>query len=72
MSKIIDCGFLNEKCLNRTLKEVRNSDLDIIEVHVLKVKENISVVLEFRDEKEKERWNKHSGNLVKDLKKLWR
>jgi len=34
----IDCGILNEKCLNRILKEVRNSSaLKIIVAHVLKV-----------------------------------
>jgi len=69
----IDCGILNEKCLNRILKEVRNSSaLKIIVAHVLKVGKEMSLVLEFRNENEKNFWDHRSGELVEDLKRLWR
>ena len=67
--KQIDLGFLNRKQLNRIIKEVEQSSLDIIEMHILKVGKNISAILEFRSEIEKNRFDMRSGNLVKDLNK---
>jgi len=67
--KQIDLGFLNRKQLNRIIKEVEQSSLDIIEIHILKVGRNISAILEFRSEIEKNRFDMRSGNLIKDLNK---
>lgn len=66
----IDLGILNKKQLNRLLESIRKSDLDVIETHVLKIKENMSVVLGFRNEKEKRQFDEQSEELVKDLRRL--
>lgn len=67
--KQIDLGFLNRKQLNRVIDEIEMSDLPIIEMHILRVAGEISVILEFRSEEEKDRFDMRSGDLIKDLRR---
>ena len=66
----IDCGFLNKKQLNRVIKEIRKSDLDIIEIHIVKIQKEMSMILEFRNENEKKLFDRQSKKLIKDLNHL--
>jgi len=66
----IDLGFINTKQLNRLMEEIACSKLDIIEIFILKVKGNMSVVLRFQDEKERRQFDVQSEKLVKELRSL--
>lgn len=68
--KEIDIGFLNNKQFNKLIKEIRNSKIPIIEIHVLKVQKEISMILEFRSENERKLFDRQSEKLVEDLKRL--
>ena len=71
-SEKIDIGFLNSKQFDRLIKEVRNSKIPIIEVHVLKLQKEMSMILEFRSENEKKLFDRQSEKLIKDLNRLRR
>ena len=66
----IDFGFVNRKQLNRITKEAESSDLDIIEIHVLKLQKEMSIILEFRNENERIFFDRRTKELVKDLNRL--
>ena len=66
----IDLGVLNKKQINKVIEGIARSDINIIEMHILKVKENLSMVLNFLTKKEKDRFDAHSEKLIKDLKEL--
>jgi len=66
----IDLGVLNKKQINKVIEGIARSDINIIEMHILKVKEKLSVVLNFLTKKEKDRFDAHSEKLTKDLKEL--
>jgi len=66
----LDLGFVNKKQLSRLIEEVNLSKLDIIGMQILKVKENMSVILNFNNEKDKTFFDTQSYNLVKDLNLL--
>ena len=68
----IDIGFLSSKQFDRLMEEVRNSQVPIIEVHVLKVQKEMSMILEFRNENEKKFFDRQSEKLIKDLNRLRR
>jgi len=68
--KTIDIGFVNKKQFNRVIKEVRSSNLDIIEIHVLKLQKEMSIILEFRNENERIFFDRRTKELVKDLNRL--
>lgn len=65
----IDLGFLTDYQLAKITEHVRNSRLDIVEIHILKVKDNMSCVLEFRSEKEATDFDENSHELVKQLRR---
>lgn len=69
MSKI-DLGFLNRRQLNRLIKAVARSEVNMIELHVLKRVTNMGVVLVFRNNKDKDRFDAKSYKLVQALKRL--
>ena len=68
---LIDLGFVNKKQLNRLIEEVNLSRLDIIGMQILKVKEKMSVILNFNNEKDKIFFDTQSSKLVKDLWDIW-
>jgi len=70
MNKTIDLGFLSNKQFDRLIKEVRNSQVSVIEVHILKVQKEMSMILEFRSENEKKLFDRQSEKLIKDLNRL--
>ena len=70
MRNQIDLGFINTKQLNRLMEEITCSKLDIIEIFILKIKENMSVLLRFQDEKERRQFDVQSEKVVKELRSL--
>lgn len=68
MTNKIDLGFLTDYQLEKIIEHVRRSHLDIVEIHILKVKDNMSCVLEFRTKKEATEFDENSHELVKQLR----
>ena len=66
----IDIGYLNRKQMNRLMKEIFQSDIEMIESHVLKWKNKVSVVLVFPTSKEQHQFITQSSNLCNDLRRL--
>jgi len=72
MKKTIDLGFLSNKQFDRLIREVRSSQIPVIEVHALKVQKEMNMFLEFRNENEKKLFDRQSEKLIKDLNRLRR
>jgi len=68
--KKIDLGFLNRKQLIRLIKGVKESDVNIIAIQIVKATQKMSVVLKFINKKDKERFDVEDYNLIQDLKRL--
>ena len=69
MSKI-DLGFLNRKQLNILIDTVVQSEVDIIAIQIIKAVKKMSVVLKFKSNKDKDRFDARGYKVVQDLKRL--
>jgi len=66
----IDLGILNRKQVDKVIEAVVRSSINMIEIRVLKINKDLSVVLHFLTRKEKYQFDTNSKRLIKELKKL--